>query len=225
MTARHKVAPATARAIQVRKRCAESVSLIGVDVSQLVDNLIELVDADEDADQIRRDLLAIAVELLRAGEEMPPNLRHWIAARLSALYEALDSAVSTDVTQALVGLGRRRRGRPVKGSLPSDTWRDAEISAAVAVLETVAGPGHAHRIKESIAEATGRSYDTVDRACDENVIDMGGSEAGEEQRQEQYDLARSLATPVLNALRLSVLRVPQEHDKKIRDLLRSHPRL
>lgn len=199
--------------------------MMDVDVAQLVDNLLEHADSDEGADQARRDLLAIAAELLRAGDEMPANLRQWIAARLSALHAALDTGAPTDVTQALVGLGRRRRGRQVKGSLPSDAWRDAEISAAVAVLEAVAGPGHVHRIKESIAAATGRSYETVDRACDENVIDMGDSQAGEEQRHEQYDLARSLAAPVLSALRLSVRRMPQEHHKKIRDLLRSHPRL
>lgn len=139
--------------------------MMDVDVAQLVDNLLEHADSDEGADQARRDLLAIAAELLRAGDEMPANLRQWIAARLSALHAALDTGAPTDVTQALVGLGRRRRGRQVKGSLPSDAWRDAEISAAVAVLEAVAGPGHVHRIKESIAAATGRSYETVDRAC------------------------------------------------------------
>jgi hypothetical protein len=92
-----------------------------------------------------------------------------------------------------------------------------EIAAAAAVLADVSGVNGAYGIKESISEATRCSVDTVERACDENVVVMDSEELRE--------LARGLAAPVVEALRESVRRAPQLHHKQIRDLLRSHPHL
>lgn len=199
--------------------------------------VVGLLD-DAQSDQARRDLLAIAAGLLRVGDPLPVDLRQWIAARLFTLHAALDSGGPTKVTQALVDLGRRRRGRQAKGSVPAasaenadaaawcdpEVGRDMEISAAVAVLGSLIGPGHVHSIKESIAVAVGQSYDTVDRACNDNPINLGGNAPDEDGCEELRSQAEGLAAPVISAIRLSIRREPQLHHPQIRDLLRSHPR-
>jgi hypothetical protein len=92
-----------------------------------------------------------------------------------------------------------------------------EIAAAAAVLVDAAGPAGVPGVKESLAAATGNSYDTVARICDENCVDL--------HTDEQHQLARGLAGPVVAALRLSVRREPQRHHIQMRELLRSHPHL
>lgn len=188
----------------------------------------EAGESIEAPDQARRDLLGISASLLEAGDPLPDDLRRWLARRLVDLHAALDGgddgADEKKVRAALVGLGRRPRGRQAKTSVGHDGWSGPEIAAAAAVLEVLAAPGAVAGIDEALAAAANTSKATVQRARDEHPIDMGEGDEGEGSREELRELASGLARPLLERLRDLAGQTDGRVHGQIRDLLRRHPR-
>jgi hypothetical protein len=185
-------------------------------------------DSTEASDQARRDLLGISASLLEAGDPLSDHLRRWLARRLVDLHTALDGGDDgvdeKKVRAALVGLGRRPRGRQAKPSVGHDEWSGPGIAAAAAVLEALAAPGEVAGIDEALAAAANTTRSTVQLARHEHLINMGEGEESEGSREELRELAFGLARPLLARLRDLADRTDPHVHVQIRDLLRRHPR-
>lgn len=162
-----------------------------------------LLDASGTGDaKARRDLLGLAIDLIREGRLLPNALSVWLVDGLTQLHAALEPG-SDGLQGALQAMGRSRAGRPPKslsdgGARGRERPDDVAVAAAVELLVR-SGSGKAEAV-ECVAEAIPTDPSDVWRAC---------SETGFSDPEDLHHLG-AWAEPVLERLRKTQDIVPSD---------------